>query len=484
MKLQEKTERFINQHKQQACEIKDKLAEYTKERKRGLEDIGCKRRDNDRQINVNLEKELRQVRKKYETIRKTANQENDKESEEFINKCDKTEGPLLRKLVSLEANFKNLKTANDLLVNRNEDELKQIREYCEQVIKRYENVKATTSSILASKDDWTDAQCIPNIRAACKPLIGDMKKEYLELESLSDFFISDITKVIKDNITIAQHEQLVVYVAGIKIKGWFITDITSRGNVMIVITHKPSERYSHITVFNRRGEVQRQDQIKMDKGMPICGLLFGFKAVTWDDWYEVGMYDVRDGAFSKKNIRDVITRWPSDQEVSCVTTDPVKNHIIVGTDSRHVYVFTDQMNYSHLITLPDVIDGSYDITVHRNSLLVCDNLRGRAYAVTIQESQSRLMYEFTKPDLDGLDWNPITVCTDQNEFIYMLWQTSTSHQRRPILVQYSQDGRQLLTTRIVENNVYHLSTIEENGMEKLLMTTTVGSFHTFDLVVT
>ncbi|PIK47927.1 hypothetical protein BSL78_15197 [Apostichopus japonicus] len=475
---EKRTERLINQHKQQADRIKDKIAECTKERKRGLEDIECRRRVNDGQITLNLEKGSREVRKKYDKFRKTANQGDDKESEEFINKCDKTESELDEKLRSLDANLKNLTTAKDLLVNRNEDELKQIREYCEQVIKRYENVKATTSSVIASKDDWTDAQCIPDIRAACEPLMVEMKKEYPELESLSDFVICEITK-FNIEVTIAQHQE-----SGIKVKGWHITDITSRGDVKIVITHNPLEEYSHITVFNRKGEIQRQDQIIIGIDIPICGLLSESKAVTWEYWYGFGIYDVRDGTYSKKNIRDIITRWSSVQYVSCVTTDPVKNHIIVGTNRRNVYVYTDQMNYSHMITLPAVIDASDDITVHRDSLLVCDNSRGRSYAVTIEESQSKLIYEFTKPDLDGLDWNPTSVCTDKNEFIYMLWQTATSYQRRPILVQYSQDGRQLLTTRIVNHNVYRVSTLEENGTEKLLMTTTVGSFHTFDLVVT
>ncbi|XP_071854633.1 E3 ubiquitin-protein ligase TRIM33-like [Apostichopus japonicus] len=195
-----KTEGLTNQHKQQTQEIADQLAEYTKERKRGLEDIECRRRVNDGQITLNLEEELRQVREEYDEISKTANQKYDKESEDFINKCDITEGPLLRKLGSLKANFQNLTTANELRVYENKDVLKQITEYCEQVIKRYENLKAKTSCVLASKDDWTDVQCIPDIRAACEPMIKEMKKEFPVLESLSDFSVCDIQKVTAADI--------------------------------------------------------------------------------------------------------------------------------------------------------------------------------------------------------------------------------------------------------------------------------------------
>ncbi|XP_071855018.1 uncharacterized protein [Apostichopus japonicus] len=329
----------------------------------------------------------------------------------------------------------------------------------------------------------------------------EMKNEFPELNSLSDFVISDITEVIRGIVTIAQHQESVVDVAGIKVKGRYFTSITSRGDLKIVIIHKVSEGYFTITVFNSKGEVQRQDQIKSDGDVIICGMLSEFKVITASrQRNEIGIYDVRDGAFSRKNIRDVITSWPSKQNVSCVTTDPVKNHIIVGTDSRNVYVFTDQLIYRHRITLPDKIRAAYDITVHRGSLLICDNSLGRSYAVTMEESQSKLMYEFTKPDLYGLDCRPISVCTDKNEFIYMLWKDDKSRhsfagsifwemsiiqasRASCNLLQYSQDGRKLLTKRL-DHNMDRMSTIEENGMEKLLISTTVASFHTFDLEVT
>ncbi|XP_071854609.1 uncharacterized protein [Apostichopus japonicus] len=244
-----KKETLKNQHKQQAHKIKDKLAECTKERKRGIDDIGCRRTENDRRITLDFEEELSQVRKKYDKIRKTTNQIYDNESKEFIDKCNETEGELFKKLCSLDANFKNLTIAKDLHVNQNEDELKQMREYCEQVIKRYENFTATTTFIFASKDDWTDAQCIPDIRAACRSLMVEMKKEYPQLESLSDFVISDVRKVVIDNVTIAKQTEPVV-----KLKDRCIIDIISRGVSKIVITQQAG--YSHITVFNSKGEIQ------------------------------------------------------------------------------------------------------------------------------------------------------------------------------------------------------------------------------------
>ena len=194
-----------------------------------------------------------------------------------------------------------------------------------------------------------------------------MKKEFPELESLSDIFISDITKEIVHDVTITEHEESAVDVEGIKAKCWKTTGMTSNSDGNIVITGTVSAKYSHITVINREGEIQRQHKMKYRKYHTdrFCCFLSEFKVVTvcWPD--EIGIFDVRDGSYKKKkNLSDVISNWSSDRRVLCVSTDPVNNHIIVGTASRYVYIFDDQLNYSHTITLPDVISRSGDITVH------------------------------------------------------------------------------------------------------------------------
>ncbi|PIK42954.1 hypothetical protein BSL78_20197 [Apostichopus japonicus] len=197
-------------------------------------------------------------------------------------------------------------------------------------------------------------------------------------------------KAIKESVTIAQHEESAFNIVGIEAKDWSINNIACSGDGNFVITGMTSKLYSHITVVNRKGEEKRQDKISnMGKffAWRYCCPLSKFNVITACK-SDIGIYDVRDGAYSKKNICDVITRWSSDQYVSCVTTDPVKNYIIVGTDSREVFVFTDKMKYSYMFTLPDVIDAPHDISVHRGTLLVCGNLCDRAYAVTMEESES------------------------------------------------------------------------------------------------
>ena len=253
-----------------------------------------------------------------------------------------------------------MKTVSEVLTAKNKNELKEISDYCEQVIKRYENFTATTSSILASKDDWTDVQCIPGIRAACEPLIEEMKKEFPELKSLSDIIVKDITKVVGDDVMITENEESVVDVEGIEAKGWISNGMTSSGDGSIVLSGSVSDKYSHITVINRNGEIKRQDQIQNERdyfglAYRYCRYLSEYKVATVCLPDEIGICNVHDGSYKKKNISDVISSWPSARVVLCVATDPVNNHIIVGTNSRYVYVFDNQLIYIHTITLQDVI---------------------------------------------------------------------------------------------------------------------------------
>ena len=116
------------------------------------------------------------------------------------------------------------------------------------------------------------------------------------------------------------------------------------------------------------------------------------------------------------------------------------------------------------------------------SLFICDSSGRRADAVTVDGSEGKLMYEFTKPEIDEGDWSPLSVCTDKNGFIYMLWIDWSSVWRR-IIVQYSQDGRQLLTTRTVDEDASCVTTTKEDESEKLLIATrTSGKLFVYGLL--
>ncbi|PIK42953.1 hypothetical protein BSL78_20196 [Apostichopus japonicus] len=480
-----KTEELTNQHIQQVCKNKYELAECTTNRERGLFDIGNIQKQEESQISFHLEKEISQVKEKYDHVKKTAKRAYDDEAEKFNEECNKIEGALCMELSNIDASLKDMRTVMELHVKEREIELKGITDCCDQVIKRYENVIETaSSSFLATKDKWTYVQCIPDIRAACAPLKEDMDKEFLQLESLSDVATEDTRSVDVDDVTITKNEESVFDVRGIKTEGWWINGIAYSVDDYIVVTGRASSSYSHITVINRRGEIQRQDQIKCEKtSFPnrFCCFLSKFKVVTACWPREVGLYDVRDGSYNKTYFNDISNGWFTHRQVKCLTKNPVSNDIIVGTDRREVYIFDYRLNYSYTISLPNVIRGSHDITVHRGSLLVCDYDGKRAYAVTMEGSESEVMYEFTKPDI-GDACRPLNVCTDTKDFVYILWRARKAGHEIRVVVRYSQDGRQLLTTYPVDDNCCCMANSSMNGAEQLILATCVsGKLYTYDL---
>ncbi|PIK35976.1 hypothetical protein BSL78_27190 [Apostichopus japonicus] len=257
----EKTETLKIQHKHLLYKLKDDKKKVTTERENGLMDINNRRADEKLQIRVREGKELSEVKQKYEDITKDTERKYDHESLQINAKCDKREDIVDGKLKRLDDNLKELSVDLDILTKQHKDELQKISNHCQQMIERYENFTTTTSSILASKDKWIDAQCIPDIREACKPLILEMKKEFSDIESLSDLTIGDITKDLFDNVTISEHEESVVKVKEFKENvTWYIDDITSTLDGKIVITGG-SDDINHITVLNKRGHIENQQRI-------------------------------------------------------------------------------------------------------------------------------------------------------------------------------------------------------------------------------
>ncbi|XP_071855589.1 uncharacterized protein [Apostichopus japonicus] len=484
-----KSTQLTNQHKQQVNKIKYKIDENTSERERGLKDIETRRNYEICQIRNKREDELCQVREKYSVIIDDAGEIYDKETNKLRAKYDEIESALSRMLERLNDQMKGSHATKEEQTIHNETELTKLSDYCEQMIKRYENFRATATSILACNNEWTDAQCIPDIRRACEPLTEEIDRGFPGLESLSDVAMGDITKDIVDDVRLTELEETVVDVKGIQVKGWRNTSMTSTSDGEIVITGKLSRDRSHITVINKDGKTQMQKQVRREKNCGeyphrYCSYLSDAIVVTVCKADEMGVFNVRSGSYEKKMISDVTNSWPADRCVTCICTDRATNRVIVGTNTRDLYVFDNQLNFSHIIKLPEEINHSVDIAVHRGKLLVCDADGMEAYAIFTKELNAKLLYKFVKPRLDGINWRPLRVCTDKNGFVYMVWTAFSSGLWRCLLLQYSENGQQLLTTRIVDGNARCLAILEIDGNEKLLITTVnSGKLYTYGLVV-
>ncbi|KAJ8032647.1 hypothetical protein HOLleu_26223 [Holothuria leucospilota] len=199
-----------------------------------------------------------------------------------------------------------------------------------------------------------------------------------------------------------------------------------------------------------------------------CKFLSQHKVASVCTPHEIGLYDVRDGSYIKKNISDVINSWPKGRLVKCVATDTFNNHILVGgEDSRDVYVFDDHLNYLQILTLPEMIKWPQDITVSDGHLLVCDYDGKKCFVTTMDGLESKLVGGFMKPNLGGNKFAPTRVCSDKNGFVYVLWESCS----QCCIVQYNHDGSQVLTTRMLDGNSHVVTVVETSQEEKLLVAT-------------
>ncbi|KAJ8044029.1 hypothetical protein HOLleu_11370 [Holothuria leucospilota] len=206
----------------------------------------------------------------------------------------------------------------------------------------------------------------------------------------------------------------------------------------------------------------------------LCAYLSEFKLATVCWYNEIGVFDVRDYSYIKKNIHDVISSWSTYGFVWCVTTNPVNNHILVGKHGfRDVYVFDDQLNYYHTLTLPEIIHYPSDMAFSEGKLLFCLQTERKAYVFTLEGQEAKVTYELTEPDCDQDDWAPLSVCADRKGLIYILWKKYNSvAAQKSVVTQYTQNGHKLLISKqIDDNDASFIATVKTGMTEKLLVGT-------------
>ncbi|XP_071853766.1 uncharacterized protein [Apostichopus japonicus] len=427
------------------------------------------------------EQEKCQLRVKFENEMTNLDQKYDQESQEVQAEHDKIEAKCKIKLENFDGNLKELSAEKELLTRQKENELQDILDYCEQIIERYENFTATTSSILASKDDWSDSQCIPYIRTASDALVKEMEQEFPQLELLSDFTF-DVTKVVWGKVKVIVDQEYLIdfeefvakqaaaHIDTSVIGQYLIDSITQTSDGNMVTSGTAPDNYSHITVINSKGKIQKQDQMtrryKVNCTNRYCCYLSEHQVVTVCAPNEIGIYDVRDDSYSRKYIDNVVT---TGKRMLCVAYDPDKNRIIVclGDNGKNFLIFDHQLKYSHTVEVTGGVFGVVnDIAVHGGYLLVCHG--NGAHAITMEGQKNKIVLEFglelAKPDLNANA--ALGVCIDKKDFIYMLWSDTT----KTFLAQYSKDGRQILSILPLANfkNV-SLTTFDVDGTERLVI---------------
>lgn len=418
-----------------------------------------------------MDEEIEAIKKKYDNINEKIKIKNEEMLVTFQRKQERKIEKSRKKIIFLEREFQTFMKTFEERQNDRFVTLQDKLYFIEGTRKRYENLMATGHSVLETSNDWAVVQSIPDICKAIDPLREDMKSELPDLEGVS---------VVEISPDLTEDKKFPVIIEGIKSSEWRITGITGTSSDSAVITGcTPVGYQSHITVINMKGKVLHQQKIKGLMYWPssFCAFLSEFTVVIVRESNEIGLFDFRDNSYAKKTITDVISSWPSGRSVLCVSTDPTNKLIFVGGDnSREVYVFDDQLDFLKTLTLPRVIQCPYDMAVSAGNLLVCDFTGKRAFVVSTDMTErgetEQILHEFTKSDLYGDNWQSLSVCSDRSGFIYILWKTGNYTREKRIVVQYSQDGRQLLRARQIDaNDATCMTTVVTGFTEKLLVTT-------------
>ncbi|XP_071839161.1 uncharacterized protein [Apostichopus japonicus] len=443
-----------------------------------------------KELETEMEEKIRKIRDEYDRLKKIKIRESKEEEDNKRNEIENRELKIDETINRLDAEMNERNKTIDEQQQRKLRETQNLSNLCNQWVNKFENVSTLSSSVLESYNHWTDAQCIPDIRAASELLVEDIMKDFPEKESFSDITIDDLPILCIDRVHISDNVESVVHVDVIKAKWFWLTGITSTGSGNIVISGRLSSDHSFITVINKQGRQIRHNKIDKVKGRSLqhfrhCAALSRDKIASVCESNQVVVYNTQDGSFTQNNITSLFDdiKTVDRKYATCITTDTLRGHIIVGTNRNTglVFIFDEELNFIRGLKLPEVIKWSRDILYHKGVLLICDSESRCACAVTMDTSktEAELLYELPEPDIDGLTWCPYSICADRAGYVYILWHSAGT---KCIITQYSQDGQQLLTTKRTECTARCMTTLMTEEGEKLLVASWSGKMLCYGLM--
>ncbi|XP_071827074.1 uncharacterized protein [Apostichopus japonicus] len=473
--------KWKKQYKDQTRKLQNEKEKEKKEFTRFKTVLEESTRNKMKELEKEMKEKIREIKDEYDRMIKTKIRESKEKEDTKRKEIENRELKIVEKMNRLDAVMNERNKTIDEQQQRKLKETQNLSDLCNQWVNKFENLSTISSSVLESHNHWTDAQCIPDIRAASEPLVEDIMKDFPEIESLSDIKMDDLPILCIDKVHISDNAESVVDVDVIKGNHLLLTGITSTGSGNIVVSGKLSSDHSFIKVINRQGRQIRHDKIDKVKGSSLypvrhCAAFSRDKIASVCESNQVGVYNIQDGSFTQNSITSLFDdiKTVGKKFASCITTDTVLGHIIVGTrNTGLLFIFDEKLNFIRALKLPEVMTLSRDILYHEGVLLICDGESGCAYAVTMDTSktEAELLYKLPKPNIDGETWRPHSICTDRAGYVYILWSQTTHFTGKCIITQYSQDGQQLLTTKWTEDTARCMTTLMTAEGEKLLVAT-------------
>ncbi|PIK41545.1 hypothetical protein BSL78_21596 [Apostichopus japonicus] len=219
--------KWKTQYEDQTRKLKNKKKKVKREFNRFKTVLEERSRKELKELESEMEEKIRKIREDYDRMIKMiiwdSKEKEDTKRNEIVNRelrIDET-------MNKLDAQMNERNKTIDEQQQQKLRETQNLSDLCNQWVNKFENVSTIASSVLESHNHWTDAQCIPDIRAASEPLVEDIMKDFPEIESLSDITMDDLPMLCIDIVNISDNVESVVdadVIKGTSIGSLFIFD--------------------------------------------------------------------------------------------------------------------------------------------------------------------------------------------------------------------------------------------------------------------
>ncbi|KAJ8040069.1 E3 ubiquitin-protein ligase TRIM56 [Holothuria leucospilota] len=418
------------------------------------------------ELTTKMEKEIEQVRARYAVKFK----EQDDKHDNFLEKVEaqsKDELQVLEKQRQ-KANkcFRDSEKTLQTFREEADERFTAASEHSENIIKRYENLIATASSILAADNDWTAVRCIPDICSAVTPLIEDMTNTFTELTKISQsppsevllpvdvtaFQVSCHTTFIDIQCTDRGEDPIVGLV-----------DVPGEG---VIITRQVGSKFGYSQCIDIQGKVLWGDFPERFFGIPQSDIeVYKMKAAVrcFPGAITTLGRRTRRRSLWGVHLNEMIDFWPTDRLLHCVAADPLNKHVFAGfRDCRDIHVYSDTLRHVGTFSLPPKIKYPSSLAVSVEGLLiVCDASGKRVISVNMK---GELVSTYFLPSLgEGI---PRCACTDSKDNVYVLLSVDNF---TSAVVQYCQTGGHPVSSLHVFGDMFHLTVTRDKQGEKLLV---------------
>ncbi|PIK39669.1 hypothetical protein BSL78_23487 [Apostichopus japonicus] len=315
--------------------------------------------ENVRHTDMEMARDIEQIRKKYEKIKSNHHTDATKKSNALKTRSKQAQADANAKRKQLALELQKVRTEIESEKREKLLNWKKFSSKINSTVRKFENVTNTAENVLSSQDDWTAAHNIEVICQATEPLIQEMKRDYSSVAKLAIYVGKQ-----QEKGHLCSTEATVVHIDGIKAAGLYINSVACTWNGRIVISGGTSDKKNYISLMDKTGIIVSSklgthfNSILFSPGC-YCALVNRLKIAVACQEDGIALFGISDGSYLNKHLGDFIRGWSrSKLRVACIATDSVSNSIILGIyNNRNLYVLDESLNNKHTIRLQAIKRG-------------------------------------------------------------------------------------------------------------------------------